>query len=134
MQLPISNVARRMYKRTVETKGNRLLRALCGSLLLIACGPPSWQGGIHAVLAWSHAGVRVVEVPPDGPAQRADLRAGDRIVAVDGKPVAGRDSRAVQQLLSGEVGSRATIEVLRDGQPLTLSIEREPYAKKGAVR
>lgn len=82
------------------------------------------------MLAWSHAGVRVVEVPAGGPAARAGLLPGDRIVTIDGKPVADRDAKAVQALLSGEVGSKVTVEVLRDGRPLTLSIEREPYTRR----
>jgi membrane-associated protease RseP (regulator of RpoE activity) len=130
MHLPISNVERQPWKRFLELQRTRLLRVLCSSFLLAACGPPSWQGGIHAVLAWSHAGVRVVEVPADGPALRAGLRPGDRIVAIDGNPVADRDAQEVRSLLSGEVGSRVTIEVLRDGRPLTLSIEREPYTRR----
>ena len=73
----------------------------------------------------------MVEVPPESPAQRADLRAGDRILRVDGKAVAGRSSEDVQKLLSGEVGSTASLEVLRDGQRLTLQVVREPYVKKG---
>ena len=95
----------------------------------VACGPPAWRGGIHAQLAWSAHGVRVVEVPEEGPARRADLRPGDRILSVDGVALAGRDSDDVQRLLSGEVGSHARLEVLRDGELLTLTVEREPYAR-----
>jgi C-terminal processing protease CtpA/Prc len=122
MQLPTSNGA------------GRALCVLCGALGLLACGPPTWPGGIHAQLGWSEQGVRVVEVPPDGPADRADLRPGDRIVRIDGVPIAGRDSAAVQRLLSGEVGSSATLEVLRDGRPLTLAVQREPYARNSEAR
>jgi C-terminal processing protease CtpA/Prc len=122
MQLPTSNGAA------------GVLCVLCGAIALVACGPPTWRGGIHAQLAWSEQGVRIVEVPPDGPAHRADLRAGDRIVAIDGRPVAGRDSAAVQRLLSGEVGSRATLEVLRDGRSLTIPVQRAPYARKAEAR
>ncbi len=75
--------------------------------------------------------MRVVEVPADSPAARAGLRPGDRVVKVDGKALEGRSSQQVQQLLSGEVGSTATLEVLRDGQRLALQVQREPYAKKG---
>jgi carboxyl-terminal processing protease len=78
--------------------------------------------------------VRVLEVPPESPAERAGLRANDRIVAIDGKPIAGRDSESVQALLSGDVGSVAQLQVLRDGQPVAIAIEREPYVRKGAER
>lgn len=102
-----------------------------GWVAIASCGPPSWPGGIHALLAWSEAGVRVVEVPADSPAARAGLQPGDRILQVDGKALTGRSSQDVQQLLSGEVGSTASLEVLRDGEVLALHIAREPYAKKG---
>ena len=98
---------------------------------LTSCGPPSWPGGIHALLGWSEAGVRVVEVPADSPAARAGLQAGDRILQVDGKPLAGRSSQDVQKLLTGEVGSTASLEVLRDGERLALQVVREPYRTKG---
>jgi C-terminal processing protease CtpA/Prc len=109
---------------------NRLL-AFCGWLTLASCGPPTWAGGIHAHLAWSHEGVRVVEVPANSPALRGDLRVDDRVLSVDGKPVAGLSGSAVHRLLSGEVGSTATLEVLRGADRLTLQILREPYATKG---
>ncbi|HEY6876422.1 MAG TPA: PDZ domain-containing protein [Polyangiales bacterium] len=98
-------------------------------IALSACGPPTWRGGIHALLAWSPAGVRVVEVPPDSPAARAGLLVDDRLVTIDGRPVAGMTLEQVQQRLSGEVGSTATLEVLRGDRELELFVSREPYAK-----
>jgi carboxyl-terminal processing protease len=109
---------------------NRLLW-LCGWLALSSCGPPTWSGGIHAQLAWSHEAVRVVEVPAHGPAERAGLRVDDRVVSVDGKPLAGLSGEAVHKLLSGEVGSTARLEVLRGADRVALSIVREPYQTKG---
>ena len=105
--------------------------ALCSLLALASCGPPTWQGGIHALLAWSPDGVRVVEVPPEGPAERSGLRAGDRILEVDGTKVAGLPSERVQKLLSGDVGSTARLLVLRDGRRVELEVAREPYVSKG---
>jgi C-terminal processing protease CtpA/Prc len=97
---------------------------------LVSCGPPTWVGGIHAHLAWSHEAVRVVEVPAKGPAERAGLRVDDLVVEVDDKPVAGLSGDAVHKLLSGEVGSTVTLEVLRGAERLTLPIVREPYETK----
>ncbi|MDB4972175.1 MAG: hypothetical protein JWN48_516, partial [Myxococcaceae bacterium] len=101
------------------------------SLLVVlglpGCGPPTWQGGIHAQLAWSHKGVRVVEVPAESPARRADLREDDRILRIDGTAIEGLPIEAVHALLSGPVGSTATVEVLRGSTEVTLKIAREPY-------
>ena len=100
-------------------------------LLWASCGPPSWQGGIHAQLAWSHKGVRVVEIPVDSPARRAGLQENDWILSVDGRPLSGLPVERVHELLSGQVGSTVTMEVLRGAEPLTLQIAREPYEAKG---
>lgn len=94
----------------------------------MGCGPPAWRGGIHALLAWSPAGVRVVEVPAESPAERAGLLIDDRLVTIDGRPTAGMTSEQVQDRLSGEVGSTVALEVLRGGKELELFIVREPYA------
>src|SRR3954468_15385685 len=61
--------------------------ALCS--LIVACAGPTWPGGIHAKLAASPRGLRVVEVPVDSPAQRAGLQEGDAIVSIDGTLVEG---------------------------------------------
>jgi C-terminal processing protease CtpA/Prc len=95
--------------------------------LLASCGPPTWAGGIHALLAWSERAVRVTEVPASGPAARAGLRAGDVIVAIDGKPLQGLTSREVQRLLTGEVGSSVELEIEREGRRERLRLERAPY-------
>jgi C-terminal processing protease CtpA/Prc len=106
---------------------NRML-ALVAWIALVSCGPPAWRGGIHALLAWSPDGVRVVEVPTDSPAERAGLRAEDRVLTIDGRPTSGLTSEQVQQRLSGEVGSVVMLEVLRGDERLPLRITREPYA------
>src|SRR4051812_42171978 len=81
--------------------------------ILAACGRPSWAGGIHANLAWSPRGVRVVEVPSEGPAYQAGLLPDDRLLSVDGHPVAGLSQGQVHELLTGEVGSQVELVVLR---------------------
>jgi carboxyl-terminal processing protease len=69
-------------------------------------------GGIGVVLD-RDAGqyYRVDEVFDGGPAARAGLVAGDRIVAVDGKPIDGFASAAVAALLRGRAGTVVRIDV-----------------------
>jgi carboxyl-terminal processing protease len=101
------------------------LAAVC----VIACGPPSWAGGIHALLASSPRGVRVVEVPEGSPAAKAGLAVDDVIVAIDGKAVKGLTGAQLHDLLMGEVGSDVTLRVDRAGSPHDLRVTRAPYGK-----
>ena len=55
---------------------------------------------------------------PPGPARVADLQAGDRIVSIDGQPVANWDQAS--QLIRGHGAGKATVVVERDGKTLTL--------------
>lgn len=103
------------------------LVTLCA--FLAHCGPPAWTGGIHAQLAWSKRGVRVISVPPDGAAAKAGLLPEDRIIAIDGKPLADLTDVQVHEKLKGEVGTFVTLRVLRAETPLEVRIERVPYER-----
>jgi hypothetical protein len=64
----------------------------------------------------------VADVAPDSPAQRAGIRAGDVLVAVDGKAAS---SLTVDQLKEFEVqppGTVVHVNVLRAGRPLTFEM------------
>ena len=70
----------------------------------------------------------LVVAPIDGtPAQRAGLRAGDIIVAIDGQPLASDGADAVGRDLRGPPGSTVKITYLRTGEstPREASIVRE---------
>lgn len=72
-------------------------------------------------------GVVVIRVLPGSPAEREGLTRGDRILGIDGTPLAGMDLDGVRALFDGDRGQRADLEVLRDGwqSPKTLSARRE---------
>lgn len=61
--------------------------------------------------------IHVQNVITDGPAERAGIIAGDKIVAVDGKPFVGKmvTSEEAQTRLKGEKGSKVKIGVVRYG-------------------
>ncbi|MDX1711589.1 MAG: DegQ family serine endoprotease [Rhodovibrionaceae bacterium] len=66
-------------------------------------------------------GVVVSQIYPGGPADRAGLRRGDIIVAVDGRHVA--DFNALRfRLATSELGGDAEVAVYRDGRRLALSM------------
>jgi carboxyl-terminal processing protease len=71
----------------------------------------------------------VVETIPGGPSEKIGLRAGDRIIAVDGKSIAGvgLKNSQVREKLMGDLGSKVAIDVKRNGQskPFNFTITRD---------
>ena len=69
----------------------------------------------------TEAGVLVVQLVPDAPAQKAGLRAGDVILSLNGEATPSVD--ATHRILSREtIGRRLEMDVLRDGSRLTLEL------------
>src|SRR5258708_37180168 len=65
--------------------------------------------------------VEVLAVEPNGPAQQAGLREGDRIVAFDGQPIANVD--ALHRLRTNQAAAAPIkLSVLRDQERLELSV------------
>jgi carboxyl-terminal processing protease len=74
-------------------------------------------GGIGVVLAYdADQRYRADQVFDGSPAARAGLVVGDRIVAVDGKPIDGLASDAVSLLLRGRTGTVVRIDALAPGR------------------
>ena len=96
--------------------------------LLAACGPGIPRGGIHARMGYSEeGGLRVVDAPEGGPAARAGLRVGDRIITLEGEPVRGLSLEEIVERLRGPVGTEIELEIVRDGEAITLRVRRAPY-------
>jgi serine protease Do len=67
-------------------------------------------------------GALVAQVMSDSPASKAGLKAGDVITAYNGHAI--RSANDLPQIVAATpVGQTATVEVLRDGKPLTLSVQ-----------
>jgi S1-C subfamily serine protease len=71
------------------------------------------------------SGARVTRVVAGGPAERAGVRENDVVVKIGDRPVDGLDEFVVA-VRSLKVGEDAPIEVIRDGQHVTLTINPEP--------
>lgn len=63
----------------------------------------------------------------DSPAKRAGLKAGDKILKINGKSSSNTDAEELSQLMKGQPGTEVNLEIERYGQtePIFFSIKRE---------
>lgn len=78
--------------------------------------PPENRGPIGIYLSYYESPVTVQYVAPGSPAEKAGLRAGDIITAIDGRPIP--DSLAYMIYIDAHFGEKLTLSVRRDGQDL----------------
>lgn len=72
-------------------------------------------------------GLPTIAEPPikDSPAEKAQLKAGDKIIKVDGKDVKGKDLSDVVSKVRGEKGTVVKLEMMRDKEPFNVEIKRD---------
>ena len=68
--------------------------------------------------------VRVLRVEAGGPAEEAGVLAGDVLIAVEGQDIQGWDIDETKNHVRGEAGTQVQLTVLREGETLTLTVER----------
>ena len=74
-------------------------------------------------------GAMVSQVAPGGPAEKAGIKAGDVVVAFDGKDVP--DMRSLPKIVAlTAIGKAAKVSVLRDGKPQTFDVMIERLAEE----
>ncbi|MGQ0676353.1 MAG: S41 family peptidase [Rhodospirillales bacterium] len=83
-------------------------------------------GGVGIRLDSENDAMIVQSVLPGTPAEKAGMKARDRLLRIAGKPVIGLEMKDVVSLTRGKVGTTVTIEVERDGidKPLKFEIKR----------
>lgn len=84
-------------------------------------------GGVGVEVDFDDDYVTVIAPIEGSPAERAGILSGDRIVAIDGRPVRGQSSSDLVKTMRGEPGTEVSITVRRDGHdnPLFFTLERE---------
>ena len=89
--------------------------------------------GIGISFAMINDSTFVTGVNQDGPAAKAGLKLGDQIIAIDGKPIIGKNlkNQEVMMMIRGEKGKNVEIETIRRGQtnPFHYSVPREQIAE-----
>src|SRR3954471_14765496 len=81
--------------------------------------------GVGMTVSATKDGLRVKQVFARSPAQRGGLRAGDLIVSVDGRSLAGTGSDKATSLIKGPAGTKVRLGVERDGTTRQLALKRE---------
>jgi hypothetical protein len=90
--------------------------------------PPDARGSVPCGLEEGREGLSVFAVAQGSLAQRAGLRAGDLLVAVDGYAV--QEVEDARGLLSGVVGTEVALELERGAGRLVLRLTRESFLRR----
>ena len=71
--------------------------------------------------------IHVVNVIPDGPSFRAGLQTGDKFISVNDSAITGKkvNTDRVRKLLRGDLGTKAVINILRDGKTQLVTVIRD---------
>ena len=77
----------------------------------------------------------IISPIPGSPAERAGLRSGDKVVAIDGKDMTGVDAELARQRVLGPAGSTVVLTIARESEsePFDISIVREKIVIKSAT-
>ncbi len=81
-------------------------------------------GGVGLEIAPDERRIRVVNVLPGGPADKAGLKSGDLILEIDAQSTVNMKGVDAQQLLRGPVDTEVTVKLQRGDKLLTLTITR----------
>ena len=83
-------------------------------------------GGVGVEVTLEVSGEFVVSSVLDStPAQRAGVKSGDVLLAVDKKPTKGRESAEVVRALRGKLGTKVSLTVQRQGEEFSFEVTRE---------
>ncbi len=82
-------------------------------------------GGIGSLIRAVGDEIYISEPYEGFPAQETGLKAGDRILSVDGKSVDGKDQEEISAMLKGQSGTSVRVRVERAGEAIDFEIDRK---------
>lgn len=77
-------------------------------------------------------GLDIESVEPGSSAEEQGILPGDILIEADGQSVAGMTNSQVSQIISGEKGTTVEVGVLRNGEKLTFTLERQSLRVEAA--
>ncbi|WP_299028415.1 S41 family peptidase [uncultured Thermanaerothrix sp.] len=83
------------------------------------------EGEYEGIGAWvdtSGEFLTIISPMPNSPAEKAGLKAGDRIIAVDGEDMTGVDPSLVLRRVLGPAGTSVTLTIQREGEPTPFDV------------
>ena len=89
--------------------------------------------GIGITFTKSEGRITILKVLEGSEAEAAGLRTGDEIISIDGIAATGCTTDEVSALILGEVGSKISITVMRDGTEITLTAKRAVIEEKSVI-
>ena len=88
--------------------------------------------GIQLFQEYGSDEIEILMVYDNGPAKKAGILNGDKLVSINGEKVIGKDLSSISNLISGPKGSSVTLEVDRNGEVLAFSMIRDDVEKEEA--
>jgi carboxyl-terminal processing protease len=67
----------------------------------------------------------IIEVIVGGPAQKAGIKSGDKVIEVNGEKLRGLTTDEVINKLKGKVGSEVALKIVRDKKPIDFKVKRD---------
>ncbi len=74
------------------------------------------SGELNGIGAWvdiTGKFLTIISPMPDSPAEKAGLKPGDQVIAIDGKDMTGIDGNVVLEKILGPAGTKVTLSILR---------------------
>ena len=89
--------------------------------------------GITIMATQDGTGLEILKLEPEGPAKEAGILPGDILTAVEGQSVKDLGTTGAADLIQGEPGTFVNVEVLREGEPLSFTVERRQIQQQVAT-